>query len=163
MVDWKAFEMRVKKESLLQRIPIVKVPENVQFFHGKLIYRKTEFDFCASVDGIAAFFDCKCMGGSVFNFKSYVLREKKLHQWTNLRQCFENSSIAGYLIYFYEHQRIVWAGVEVVQAALDRGDKALNLESPGLIQQLDSEPINLRELMRGDRQRVLNHITGASP
>lgn len=158
MIDWKAFEMRVKRESLIQGTPIVKVPENIQFFHGKLIYRKTEFDFAASIDGVAAFFDCKCMGGSVFNFKSYVLRDKKIHQWDNLKFCHENSSIAGYLIYFYEHQTSAWAGVETVKAAMDRGDKALTLESPGLKLQPDSVPISLRALLKEDRARVITRI-----
>ena len=162
MVDWKSFEQRVKKESLLQRIPVVKVPENVRVIRGQTIYQKTEFDFCASVDSIAAFFDCKCMAGNVFNFKSYVLREKKIHQWNNLKSCSENLSIAGYLIYFYDHQRIVWASVPIVQDAMDRGDKALTLSSPGITHQSDSLPVNLRELMKSDRQSVLQKLGAPS-
>lgn len=159
MEKWKAFEKRVKQESGIQQISCVKVPEHVIMTkHGRTIRKKTEFDYCAGIDGIAAFFDCKSSGKNKLNFKTYILGEEKIHQFNALCQVNECLNIAGYLIYFYEMETISWVNIKTVRALLEAGENGISPESKGVVSQLDSVPVNLRSLLWGDRSEIIRRL-----
>lgn len=158
MVDWRSFEARVKQESELQGITCVKVPEHMGMGGGRIFRKKTEFDYCAGIDGIAAFFDCKITGRKDFNFKTYVIQQEKVHQFNALRRAQDNLNIAGYLIYFYEQRTVVWVNMKLVGSLLDAGVKAITVNTPAATTQLDDVPINLRTLMWEDRANVVRKL-----
>lgn len=158
MEKWKSFENRVKLESEIQQITCVKVPEHVFVTSHGPVRKKTEFDYCVGIDGISGFFDCKSSGKNNLNFKTYILGEKKIHQFNALCRAEECLNIAGYLIYFYEMETISWVNIKTVKALLAAGEMSVTPESKGVVSQLDSVPVNLRSLLWGDRSEIIRRL-----
>jgi penicillin-binding protein-related factor A (putative recombinase) len=154
---WKSFESRIKIESQMQGITCIKVPEAIMVAKGRTFRRKTEFDYCAGIDGVAAFFDAKSSGRDLY-IDHYILEEGKIHQFSALCSAGENLNIAGYLIYFYQEFQIVWANIALVKGLAEAGVKKISVETPGLKKQMDNVPINLRTLLWEDRARVVGKL-----
>lgn len=154
---WKAFENRIKIESGMQGITCIKVPEHMIYSRGKTFRKKTEFDYCAGIDGVAAFFDAKSSGRDLY-LEHYILEESKIHQYAALIQADENSNIAGYLIYFYQEFQICWANIKLVKKLWESGVKKITVDTPGLVKQMDNTRLNLRTLLWADRAKVIGEL-----
>ena len=153
----KALEQRVKDECL--NLVVTKVPEDVRYIAGRVVRKKTKFDFCVAVDSIAAFFDCKeVLSKDEFYIKSYVLDEKKLHQWVAIKDAYVNHCIAGYLIHFKSHSKISWVNAQVIDTCIREGVKSVNPDTVGVVSQPDDAQINLRKLLYNDRHRIINRL-----
>ncbi len=157
-MEWKDFEKRVKLHSELQGITCIKIPELMVSVRGKSFRRPTEFDYCAGIDGISAFFDCKATAQSCFYFTTFVTSPGKLHQFNALQRASENLNIAGYLIYFYELKTVVWADISLVKSLIESGSKAITVDTPGISKQSDEEPINLRNLLWAQRSKIVKRM-----
>lgn len=158
---WREFEKRIKTECDLLRVTCIKIPEKVTgMYRGRAIQQKSEFDFSFGIDGFAAYADAKASKEPVFNFKSKMLAEKKIHQWQCLKSAEDNFNIAGLLIWFYGEGKIVWASVSTIDSLLSKGDKGIRLSSEGISIQSDSEPINIRQLMKSELSQSVRRIGG---
>jgi penicillin-binding protein-related factor A (putative recombinase) len=145
---WKQFENRIQTEANLNHSTmLVRIRDDVDVFRGKVIRRKSEFDFAASIDGQAVFFDAKVTQDQGWNLKEYILAQKKIHQWIALQDAFDKGAVAGYLIWFQQHDTIVWASVPCIRGLMTKGEKALTISSQGVSIQSVNNPINLQGLM----------------
>lgn len=150
----KDFEKRVIQESKLNGITCIRVPDHVTFSGHR---RKTEFDYCAGVDGLAVFFDCKATGRA-FNLKSYVLAKEKVHQYKALVEAAEKGNVSGYLLYFYEEGQYVWAPIDTVSRLIASGAKSITPDTLGTVAQSDKEIFSLRKLTQNDRLQVIRRL-----
>jgi len=147
----KEFENRIELESRPHHILVTKIPEEIRgYFKGKLARVKTAFDFSCGIDGLCAVFDAKSTGENTFNFKSYVLRKEKHHQYVNLKYAHSVNNIAGYLVWFYKLGKITWVSIEVLDTLIKAGEKSLTPASNGAVTVDDNIPIDLRNLLRHD-------------
>jgi penicillin-binding protein-related factor A (putative recombinase) len=159
----KSFEKRVAQELRLQGVTIIKVPESQRYIGGKVIRKKTQFDFCAGVDGLAIFFDAKSYEKeSVFNFKSRVLNEKCIHQFHELNAAVSDGNIAGYLIHFPKEGVIGWASIQAVNGMIQGGVKSIKPDCLGVEWQLDAHPIDLRSLCIKEIANIRGKIKNGS-
>ncbi len=152
---WKVFEENIQKHSAYHRISIVKVPERVVIPKGKGPIRlKSPFDFIASIDGEAIFFDAKSESiTDKFYFASKLKKEKSLQsQLDKLREFDKNGDVCGFLIWFKEACKITWVPLAVLEANLLSDEAGITWETPGVYTQEHSSPINLRELTKGVRK-----------
>lgn len=152
---WKQFEDRIMKESWARNIFVSQIPTGCRpIFSGgrrrlRLVMVKTDFDFCAGCQGLAVFFDAKAQGKRTFNFRTHVNRDKTLHQYRKLLAANSMNNAAGYLIWFYELKKIVWAPISVVYELEQAGVKSLTPDTPGVRSQDDFIVIDLTKLVFG--------------
>lgn len=138
------FETRIEKEIWAADDYCVRIPTGVKVFgRGKVAMRKTPFDFAASIDGRAVFFDAKTTKESTFNIGSMVMATKKVHQFNELRAAQRAGAVAGYLIWFYGLREITWAPIDVVA---QRNLTSIRPTTPGCRSMLDVHKIDFRKL-----------------
>jgi hypothetical protein len=150
MSQWKDFEQRVYNETKLQGIFVSRIPTGCRIIRGgnppKVQLIKTDFDFTAGLPGAALFFDAKADSAKNFNFKSYVTRPKKLHQFKKMCEAADMGNLAGYLIWFYTLNQITFAPINVVRAMIREGAASLNPDTPGCRSQEDWLKLDLVSL-----------------
>ena len=145
---WKQFEKKIGQElNIRPNAYCVAIPNEIRGMYGKRkpIQVVTPFDFAASIDGRAIFFDAKTCGETTFNLQSLVLRKQKNHQWQELIKARDSGSAAGYLIWFYKYSIIIWASVEDIEEAIKQGKKSLNITHRR--SQVDDTPLDLASLV----------------
>lgn len=158
MTFWSQFEKRIVSDLTMQGIFVSQIPTGCRIVSRKgfgggggarpsIQMVKTDFDFCAAVDGRAVFFDAKACGERTFNIRSLILREKKRHQFLRMREAHRTGAKAGYLIWFYEERLITWAPVEVVAGIIaDRTSKNITPDLPGCFTQEDSWKVDIARM-----------------
>lgn len=158
MDNWKILEKNLVTHSIMQKVHVFKFPEDVKLIQNRLIRKKTSFDFVASFGGVSAFFDAKVeTTNNVFNFKSRIFNEEKIHQWTALKRLSEDGIIAGYIIWLHKAGKIGWASVGAIESMLAQGIKSIDPEAKEVVWQNDQDPINLKLLMINEiRQWMMN-------
>lgn len=184
MKPWKAFEKRIKVESQMLGITCIKVPnhlEKARIKSGALIdvERKTEFDFCAGIDGIAMFFDAKYVSSENYLSLNELTRPQKYHQYSALVDAWAKGNISGYVAHLFKIQTICWIPITTVMNLIDHIKQAeahnqnnpndkqpLPLKRimpsvPGVISQPDDRPIDLRRLTWNQRLEIVNIIKGS--
>lgn len=165
MSQWKHFEQRVYNESNLLGIFVSRIPTGCRIIRPgkppKVQLVKTDFDFCAGLNGQALFFDAKATDKGTFNFKSYVEAPKKVHQYTRMCQAHDMGNLAGYLIWFYDKRMITWAPIQLVRAMLREGGKGINPDTPGCRSQEDWKKLDLVELCIPDP--IFAHVSEQTP
>lgn len=156
----KSWEKRILLDCASQRINIVKVPEDVKVIKGKVIRKKTQFDFYGDLDGVAFCFDAKAVTSSIeFNFKSLLLRQEKVHQWNSLKEYHDRGAIAGLMIYFARSRMMGWCSVPFIKELLTK-DSSIHPDKHDFPYMDDRDTLNLRALMWDDRSVKLKELCG---
>lgn len=138
------FENRIEREIWAQGNYCARIPTGVRVIgKGKVAMRKTPFDFAASINGRAVFFDAKSTSASTFNIGSMVMAVKKVHQFHELSAAFRAGAVAGYLIWFYDLRLITWAPIAVVAK---KNLVSISPQTDGCRSQLDTYKIDLEKL-----------------
>lgn len=160
----KQFEAIVKRDAELNGVTCIRVPDEIINFYNKqkAVQVKTEFDFCLGIDGLAVFLDAKATKENVLNFKSKLTNQKKIHQLVNLTAAYEKGNIAGLLIWFYQKENYAWASVESILDLISSGKRGISYDSPGIVTQLDSVPIDFRQLMFNDIDKQTMMVSNRS-
>lgn len=146
---WRVFEGRIKQDLLLQKVPVTQIPSAMNSSRGKTWRSKTDCDFAAGPDGRAVFFDAKVCGENLFNIKSKVLADKKIHQYRFLISCVAYGAVGGYLIWFHNKRKIIWLPVEAINGLTINDEKSVGVDSEDVSTQDDDKPINLTQLIWG--------------
>lgn len=137
MKIWEAFEKRIVHDFTMQGHFIARIPTGARVVKGGagLTFKgqKTPFDFASCVEGVAVFFDAKCVtSGSRFNFKSLVLAPKKVHQYEALCAARKSGAEAGYMIWWYNTRQITWLDIAELEYRIRSGSPSISPESlPG--------------------------------
>jgi len=138
------FENRIEREIWAQGNYCARIPTGAKIVgKGQVRMQKTPFDFAASINGRAVFFDAKSTGESTFNIGSMVMRTKKVHQFNELTAAYRAGAIAGYLIWFYDLRLITWAPIAVVAR---KNLVSINPQTDGCRSQLDTHKLDLEKL-----------------
>lgn len=148
---WRVFEARVKTDLNLLKVAVTQIPSSLNKSRGKTWRSKTDCDFAAAPDGRAVFFDAKVCAENLFNIKSLILRESKIHQYRFLLSCVERGAIGGYLIWFHTKGTIMWLPAENINILCENDDKSVGIGSPEGSTQGDHLPINLTKLIWGNK------------
>lgn len=158
MREWSQWERRIYSDLNYQQLVCIKIPEDVKFIQGKVVRKKTDFDFVVAHKGQAIFFDAKCMSTEErFNYKSRLTNDKKIHQLYALIEAKRRGAIAGLLFYFEKSNLIAWADIEDVKRDIDSGNKTITPDTDFLVCQHDTDPINLPALIRRRDDRATFH------
>lgn len=154
---WKTFENNIRDHSKVYGIFVLKIPESVRLIKGfHPIRTKTAFDFTAGVDGLAVYFDAKCVSErNSFNYDKYLLDKKHKHQWLALQEAWDAGNISGLLVWFPKKGLIGWASVPILRKSIQH-ETFLGPETQGVIWQSDDNPINLRLLICQDIRKKLS-------
>lgn len=153
------FEKNIVDHSERLNIPVLRVPDKVIIVRGLPIRKKTAFDFSASVDSIATYFDAKVETDSkTFGLKSRVFHEKKIHQWSYLSKFKDGGAVCGYLIWFVSIGKIVWASVDCIKDAMSREEKSITADTKGVVVRDDCDPIDLRAFTKRDREWIITNF-----
>lgn len=130
---WKSFEKDIELQlNARPQTYCVRIPNEVRGLHGRghAVQVRTPFDFAASINGRAIFFDAKTCGEATFNIKSLITRDKKKHQLEALTDAANNGAAAGYLIWFYKFETIIWISIDDINNALAKGIKSFTPAHP---------------------------------
>ena len=160
---WKDFESNILSHSKINNLFILKIPEAVRLKKGyRPIRVKTAFDFTASIDGLAMFFDAKCVSTrDSWNYAKYMLDDKRIHQWNSLQEAYDKGNISGLLFWFTQKGLIGWASVPTIRESL-KTETYLGPETAGVVWQSDQIPIDLRSLTREDTCKVKKRFASAN-
>lgn len=140
----------------------VRIPSEVRPVrrNGRLEYQpvKSHPDFVVGLGPFMCVFDAKSTEENIWNLKKNVFRQdasaNKKHQWDQLQAAHNSGVIAGYLIWFLNQRRIVWASVPAIYHLIDESIVGISPESPYVTSQPDDQPIDLEKLVHGDLEHV---------
>ena len=146
--EFELFETRIKNESQLSRISYISCGQTVrQLGPNRFQPIRGNVDFVLGIDGAIAILDAKVTHERVWNLKKYVTHPSKIHQWAQLIAAHGNGNLSGYMIWFCEYQKIVWAPTSAIHKIMENGGLSVYPESPGFTSQPDSVPIDFRGLI----------------
>jgi penicillin-binding protein-related factor A (putative recombinase) len=165
MKPWRAFEKRIRVDSQMLGITCIKVPNHLEKARSRTgtlidVEKKTAFDFCAGIDGLAMFFDAKYVSAEDYLSLNEILKPKKYHQYSALVDAWAKGNIAGYIIYLYKLNKICWCPVTSIMQTIDEKRlKRINLQTPGLTHQEDDVPLDIRKLTWNQRAEIVSRIS----
>lgn len=100
-----SFEDTAEKLLLMSGFSVIRIPDGCRTFgYGiktRMIRIKSPFDFLAAKDGKAIFFDCKTYQNNSIAYSQ--INENQIEKLLSLER---QGHLAGYLIYFREHDDI---------------------------------------------------------
>lgn len=146
--EWDIFEKRVAAEAKMQKISVIRVPEEIRVPRmGQVIRIASPVDFCMGIDGRAAFMDAKVTNDRLWNLKKYVFADKKIHQFADLLGYSVDGNISGYLVWFVPLRKVSWIPIRTIQDAQKKQIASLHPESEGVVSQDDLTMIDFRKLL----------------
>jgi hypothetical protein len=128
--------------------------------NGRLEYVpiKSHPDFVVGLGPFMCVFDAKSTEENIWNLKRNVFRHdssaNKKHQWDKLQEAHNRGVLAGYLIWFLNQRRIVWASVPAIYHLIDESIVGISPESPYVTAQPDDLPIDLERLVHHDLETI---------
>lgn len=160
---WRSFEKRIQQESDLCGHLCIQIPLETRVLSGgKTITVKSKPDFMAAVDSLAILFDAKSTQEDRWNLKANVFRHdksaNKIHQWNQLVTAQYKGVQAGYLIWFLNQRRIVWAGVKAIEHMVATGVASVTPDSPYVTSQPDDQIIDIGKLVFPDLKKITERI-----